>query len=229
MIAFVTGATGFTGKAVVAELCARGIATVAHVRPDSKDLEKWQAHFAQAGAGVDTTPWQAEAMTATLRERGVGVVFCCIGTTQKRMSSAGRDANSYEAVDYGLPKLLAEAAASAGCTRFVYVSSLGAAENAGSPYLRWRWKAEEAIRQSGVPFTLARPSFITGDRDEARPAEALASRVADGLLHVVGALGAGRTAARYSSTDNVRLAKALVRLGLDPAMANQTVLSEDLK
>lgn len=229
-VAFVAGATGFTGKAVVAELRHRGIQAIAHVRPDSRDLARWQGHFADLGAEVDTSPWQVEALAKTLGKRGVTLVVCCIGTTQRRMKAQGEAQNSYEAVDFALPKMLAEASAKAGCvTRFVYLSSLGAGPKAQGAYLQWRWKAEEAVRASGVPFTIARPSIITGQRDEARPSEAFAGKAADGLLAVLGALGATTLRDRYHSTTDARLAHALVRLGLDPAMAGQTVLSEQLQ
>ncbi len=229
-VAFVAGATGFTGKAVVAELRQRGIATVAHVRPDSHDLAKWQAHFAALGAEVDTTPWETSGMAETLRRRGVTLVFCCVGTTRARMKAQGASANSYEAVDYALPKLLAEASAAAGgVTRFVYLSSLGAGPNAQGAYLQWRWKAEEALRASGVPFTLARPSIITGQREEPRPSEAFAGKAADGFLNLLGAFGATTLRDRYKSTTDARLAHALVRLAFDPAMAGQVVLSEGLR
>ena len=229
-VAFVAGATGFTGKAVVAELRQRGIQVWAHVRPDSRDLPRWQAHFTALGAQVDTTPWQAEAMAATLRAHGVTHVFCCVGTTRARMSAQGAAQNSYEAVDYGLPKLLAEAAAQAGSvTRYVYLSSMGAGPKAQGAYLQWRWKAEEAVRAAGVPWTIARPSFIVGQRDEARAGESVGSKVADGALAFLGALGATTLRDRYKSTNDARLAAGLVRIGLDPAQANQVVLSEKLQ
>lgn len=57
-LAFVAGATGYTGQAIVAHLCALSIDTVAHVRPDSSRLAEWRARFQALGARVDTTPWR---------------------------------------------------------------------------------------------------------------------------------------------------------------------------
>lgn len=226
---FVAGATGFVGKALVARGRAAGYRVVAHVRPDSAQLEKWQAHFAGLGAEVSTAAWQAEAMTQELQRLGPAVVFCCIGTTQKRMGRDGKAANSYEAIDYGLTKLLADASHNAGCVqRFVYLSSLGAGPKASGAYLQWRHRAEEAVRQSGVAWTIARPSIITGDRDEERPAEHYAGVVLDGLLQIVGALGASTLRDRYRSNDDGTLAQALLRLAFDPQQAGQVVLSENL-
>lgn len=230
VVGFVAGATGFTGKALVAALVQGGHAGVAHVRPDSRDLQRWQQHFAELGAQIDTTPWEPEALAHTLRARGVTHVFCCVGTTRARMKAQGVAQNSYDAVDYGLPKMLAEAAVTAGCvTRYVYLSSLGAGPGAKGAYLQWRWRAEEAVRAAGVPFTLARPSFITGQRDQERFSEAVAAKIADGLLGALGSLGATTLRDRYRSTSDSRLARALLRIGLDPAYANQIVLSEELQ
>lgn len=227
--AFVAGATGFTGKALVAKLREAGIATVAHVRPDSRDLGKWQQQFSALGAQVDTTPWELTQLEKTLQNLEITLVFCCVGTTKKRMEREGPH-NSYEAVDYALPKMLAEAAVKSGkVQRFVYLSSLGAGPNAQGAYLQWRWKAEEAVRQSGVPFTIARPSIITGARDDERPKEHAMGQVLDGALGILGTLGAKTLAKRYASTTDSRLATALLRLALDPKMAGKTVLSEELQ
>ncbi len=228
-VAFVTGATGFTGKALVADLRKRGITTIAHVRPDSRDLAKWRESFSALGAEVDTTPWDLTAMTATLQRLQVDLAFCCVGTTRSRMKAQGEAANSYEAVDFALPKLLADASAKAGTvTRVVYLSSLGAGPKAQGAYLQWRWKAEEAVRAAGVPWTIARPSIITGQRDEERPSEAFAGTALDGVLGVLGALGAKTLRDRYKSTTDARLAGALARLALDPGAENEVVLSENL-
>ena len=55
--AFVAGATGYTGRAVVRELTDRGLECIAHVRPDSPRLEEWRRVFTAMGATFDCTPW----------------------------------------------------------------------------------------------------------------------------------------------------------------------------
>lgn len=230
-IAFVAGATGFVGKALVQALRDCGVGVVAHVRPDSKRLGHWQQHFAAAGATVDTAPWQPLDLAAALRNQGTTHVFCCIGTTAARKRGSSAPASeSYEAVDYGLTRMLVEAAlAAGGVQRFVYLSSAGAGPEAAGAYLQARWRAEEAVRGGGLPYTIARPSFIVGDRDDDRPFERWGATLADAALIGAGLLGATKLRDRYRSTDDRTLAAALVRVGFDAGTVNETVTSESLR
>lgn len=235
-IALVAGATGYTGREVVAALRARGITTLAHVRPDSPRLPEWRERFASLGAETDTTPWDERAFTDLLRARRPTLLYALQGTTKARMRSHERggedpDAATYEAVDYGLTALLVRAAVAARLeARFVYLSSAGTGPSARGAYLRARWKAEECVRQSGLPYVVARPSFITGaDRDESRRMERFGAAATDRLLSVAGVFGLRRLRDRYRSTSNVVLAEALVRVGLEPTGASRVIESEELR
>lgn len=227
-VAFVAGATGYTGRAVVARLLQLGVRTVAHVRPDSGSIERWREEFEGLGAEVDTTAWQPEAMAATLERLAPTVVFALLGTTRKRGREAqlsGRGEETYETVDYGLTALLLHAAERVrSAPRFVYLSAVGVGPNAKGAYMRVRHRMETELRESGVPYTIARPSFITGaDREGARPAERFGAAAADAALGVLGALGASRLRARYRSTSATELAHALVDAALDPACENRVL------
>ena len=227
--AFVAGATGYTGQAVVRALRERGVPVAAHVRPDSPRLAEWRARFAALGAEVDATPWDDAALRDTLAWRAPALVFALLGTTRARARREGT-ANPYEAVDYGLThQLLAAVLAARLRPRFIYLSATGVGPSARGDYLAVRWRFEEELRASGLPFVVARPSFITGaDREESRPAERIAAAAADALLGVAGALGARRARDRYRSTTSDQLANALVRLALDPR-ATGVVESEGLR
>lgn len=217
-VAFVAGATGFVGRAVVPALVARGATTIAHVRPDSSRVDEWRKRFAEMGATPDISAWSADVLAAAMRAAAVTHVFCLIGTTRGRAKSDGVTGNIYEAIDYGLTKLLLDAAVAAGTQpRFLYLSSVGASPKAASAYLKARGRAEDAVRSSGLPWVIARPSFITGEgRDDARPGERAAGVVADGVLAVAG-LFAKNLRARYRSTTPDILGASLVRLALDGA------------
>ncbi len=232
-VAFVAGATGFTGREVVRVLAGRGLAVIAHVRPDSPRLAEWRTRFEALGARVDATPWAPEPMAETLGRIGPTIAFSLLGTTKARQRRGSGSAvpDSYAAVEEGLTRLLLGAFARTGLApRFVFLSSVGVHEGARSAYLAARWRIESAVRASGLPFTIARPSFIVGPgRDEPRAVEAVASTVSDSLLGLAGRLGARRLRDRFRSTTNVALAEALVRAALDPASRDRVLEAEDLR
>lgn len=231
--AFVGGATGYTGQAVVARLRQLGVETVAHVRPDSSKLAEWRARFEGLGAVVDTTAWTGDAMEARIRSLRPTVIFALLGTTQRRLrrdKASGAD-SSYAKVDLGMTLMLLRGAESTEpAPRFVYLSSLGARPSPAGTYYHARWEVEQALRRSTVPWTIARPSFITGsDRDEARPLEQVGAVVATGILGVAAAFGARRLRDRWGAIDAGTLARGLVRAGLDPAAAGETLTSDQLR
>jgi len=194
----------------VHELRRRHINTVAHVRPDSKLLLVWQAEFGRAGAATDTAPWSEATMAAALQRHTPTVIYALLGTTRAQ----GGD---YLGIDYGLTATLLRAArAAAPDARFVYLSSVGVGPRARGEYLQLRWRFEQELRESGQPWTIARPSFITGpDREQDRPRERAAAAVADAVLAVAARLGASGLRDRYRSMNATILARALVHAGFD--------------
>jgi uncharacterized protein YbjT (DUF2867 family) len=188
-VAFVTGATGYTGREVVRALRERSVRTVAHVRPDSARLEHWRERFEALGAEVDTTAWKQQPMDASLAELRPTLVFGLLGITRAR---AKREASSYESVDYGLTAMLRRAAeAVEPAPRFVYLSSAAVKEDKPGSYMNARWKVEQELLAGEMPYTIARPSFITGDdRDDGRMGERVGSSLIDAALGVAGLIGA---------------------------------------
>jgi uncharacterized protein YbjT (DUF2867 family) len=227
--AFVFGATGFVGREVVRQLCVRGATAIAHVRPDSKSLDTWRARFTEMGASVDTTPWNAALLAARFKETKPAQLYICIGTTRKAAKRDQLEGNIYEQVDYGLTKVAVDAArASETQPRIVYLSSVGANRDASSAYLQWRGKAEDVVMDSGLPWAVARPSFIVGEREESRPAESVGATIGDGLLAIASAFGGKKLRARYRSISGDVLASALIRLG-EQSDSNVLVDGDDLR
>jgi len=218
--AFVAGATGYTRRQVVRELCRQGIGTVAHVRPDTSRLDRWREEFARVGAEVDTTLWETGAITATLRRLQPDLVFALLGTTRARARREG-GSGDYGAVDLGLTLLLLDAVKGAvPQARFVYLSAMGARPGTRNPYLAVRVTVEAVLRESGLSWVIARPVFVTGpDREESRPAERAASVLTDGILALAGLLGGKSLQLRYASLDATTLARGLVRAATGPARA----------
>lgn len=212
--AFVLGATGLVGREVVRQLVVRGTRAIAHVRPDSRQLDAWRARLGELGAEVDTTAWDAAALAARWRELSPAQIYVLIGTTRARAKADGVEGDIYERVDLGLVKIAVEGARGSEVQpRLVYLSAIGANASARGAYMRARGKAEDVVRGSGLPWAIARPSFILGERDEGRPGERTAAAVTDGLLAVAGVLGGKRLRERYRSTRADVLASALIRLG----------------
>lgn len=231
-VAFVAGATGYTGREVVAALRERGVRTIAHVRPDSARIAEFRDRFAALGAELDTTAWEPDALVETFRRLRPTHVFALLGTTRSRARHEGMSAQqAYARIDYGLTKWLMDAAIAVGnAPRFVYLSAAGVNEDSKKGYIAARARTEQCLRSSGLPYTIARPSFITGpDRDEDRPLERVGGVVVDGVLALAGALGARKLRARYRSTSAAALARGLVRVAFDPTWADRIAQSEDLR
>jgi len=214
MSAFVLGATGFVGREVVRQLTVRGTATTAHVRPDSKKLAEWRETFTAMGASVDTSAWKIAGLAERLEALKPDQIYILIGTTRSRAKTDNVHGDIYESIDLGLTQLAVDAAKQCEHRpRIVYLSSIGADASARSAYLRARGKAEDIVMRSGLPWAIARPSFITGERDESRFGESMGAFVSDGMLALASMVGGKALRAKYRSTSPDILASALIRIG----------------
>ena len=153
-LVLVAGATGRTGNYVVSELLASGYRVRAFVRDVAEAREKLGADIDYAVGDVR----QRETIDAALD--GVTAIISAIG--------AGREdpANGPEFVDYGGTRNLVEAASDAGLDQFVMVSSGGVTHEDHvlnkmfNNVLVWKFKGEEAVRNSGVAYTIIRPGGL---------------------------------------------------------------------
>lgn len=211
MTAFVLGATGFVGREVVRQLAVRATPVVAHVRP--KSAAEWAPKLEALGAKVDRSEWDAAALSAAIDAANAQQLYILIGTTKSRAKAESVDGDIYEKIDYGLTRIAVDAALGAKAKpRLVYLSGLGADANARGAYMKARGKAEDAVRGSGLPWVIARPAIITGDRDESRPGERAGAIVGDGVLAVAGLFSKNLRDKWRSTTPDV-LASALIRIG----------------
>ena len=213
--AFVAGATGYTGRHVVAELRRRGVRTIAHVRPGSASLAGWRMRFTALGAEVDLTPWEPAAIRETLVRLRPDFVFALLGTTRARAAGEGL-ADPYERIDYGLTSQLRDGAEAASRgTRFVYLSAMGASEGSGNRYLAVRGRMERELREGSLPWLVAQPAFVTGDdRDDVRIGERVIAVTADAVLAVAAWLGWSGLRDHYASLTGSGLAAGLVALAV---------------
>jgi uncharacterized protein YbjT (DUF2867 family) len=216
----VIGATGYVGRSLVGLAASAGHEVVAHVRPDSPTGDRAAADLVAAGARVVRTAWTGEAWYRYLEANPVERIVLALGTTSSRTRAASRvgAANaSQAAVDLGLTMMLLTAARTAAPEAgLVYLSALGASAT-GNEYLRVRATVEAALSSGPNPFTVVRPSFITGpDRSESRPVERIGAAVGNSLAAVFRVAGNRRRAAKLASISGPELASILVGLASEP-------------
>ena len=151
--AFIAGATGFTGRALARQATdGSGVSLSLQVRPGSASREQ----LGDDDRIVDVAIDDADALTSALE--GMDAVVQLIGTVRAKFD----ERTSYESVDYGTTVALLDASRRAGVEHFVLLSSVGAGMGVGS-YLSWKKKTERAVTDSGLGYTILRPSYLAGD------------------------------------------------------------------
>jgi len=151
MLIALTGATGYVGSRVVRKLLRREHDVRALVRrPDrAGPLEDLGVELV-AGDLND-----AGALAALVA--GAGAVVHLVGII---VEARGQ---TFEVVHVAGTRALLAAANDAGVPLMVHMSTLGArSEPEATRFHRSRWQAEEAVRSSGLPHAILRPSLIAG-------------------------------------------------------------------
>jgi uncharacterized protein YbjT (DUF2867 family) len=108
--------------------------------------------------------------------------YCCLGTTIKRAGSQ----REFREVDFAYPLAIARMALTAGATRCLFVSAMGADPGSRVFYSRIKGEVEAAMAQ--LPFETVyafRPSLLAGDREEFRAGERIALAVTRPLSFLV--------------------------------------------
>ena len=156
----VVGATGRTGRMVVARLLDEGVPVRALVRDTAR---------ARAMLGPDVKLFRGDLREPdTLAAPLAGAHAVVVAT------SGGADQpNSAVIVDYFGTADLVRQAVAAGVDLLVYVSSIHASrpdhyQDVEPTSLGWKARAEELVRDCGVPYCIVRAGWLT-DGDEGRP------------------------------------------------------------
>jgi uncharacterized protein YbjT (DUF2867 family) len=154
----VTGGTGFVGGHVIHALRAEERPVRALVR----DLRKAGR---LAGWGCELV--EGDVTDAASLRRAVEGCQAVVHLVAIRRGSQ----EEFERVMSQATRDLVAAARDAGVQRFVLMSAAGTSEQTAAvvPYFRAKWEMEKAVRESGLEFTIFRPSFIFGRDGGALP------------------------------------------------------------
>lgn len=151
MLVAMTGATGYVGSAILRKLLRRDHEVRALVR----QLER-------AGAlrdlGVELVPGDlADAGALRRLVEGAGAVVHLVGIIAESGSQR------FDSVHVAGTRAIVTAAREARIPLLAHMSALGARADArATPYHRTKWAAEEAVRSSGIPHAILRPSIVAG-------------------------------------------------------------------
>lgn len=152
----VTGATGFCGHHLVGRLIADGHRVRALVR--STEHGQWLRDRLADGAGrfewIVGDVLDVDSLRTAMA--GVDTVAHLVGIIRER----GRA--TFEAIHVAGTQHLLEAALAAGVQKFYYQSALGASLEGTTRYLVTKARAEELVRESGIPHVIFRPSIVVG-------------------------------------------------------------------
>jgi uncharacterized protein YbjT (DUF2867 family) len=210
MNAWIVGATGLVGQALLEGLLAepRVEKVTAIVRRP----------FERTDPKLEVLAVDFEELEKALLGRAVSAGFCCLGTTIKKAGSQ----SAFRRVDHDYPLAFGRACNGAGARKLVVVTALGADAGSSVFYNRVKGEVERDLRALALPeLHVFRPSLLLGERAERRPGEAAAAALFKPLVTLmVGPL------ARYRPVRAGDVARAMLRVALDPAPRGSVTLHE---
>ena len=148
-------------------------------------------------------------------------VFCCLGTTIRAAGSQ----EAFRRVDHDLPVHAAKVASAQGARHFLLVSAAGADSSSRVFYNRVKGETEAEV--AALPFAgvaLLRPSLLMGARQERRPAEAAAQKVAPLLAPLL--VGPLR---KYRAIHASTVAAAMVKLAKEGVRGTRVLESDQIE
>ncbi len=160
MNVFLTGATGYVGNRILSSLINFKHKVSILVRNDSAN--KIPDYF-KSGIKIvkgDVTNHKSYAGQLT----GCDAVIYLPGLIRE----FPKRGITFKQIHFDSVKNLIDSSKREGVKRFLLMSANGVKPNASTKYLRTKYDAEEYLKQSGLSWTIFRPSVIFGDENEGR-------------------------------------------------------------
>ena len=190
------GGSGFIGSHVARLLAERNIRVIVPTR--RRDRAKHLILLPTVDV-VEADVHDAATLSRLMQD--VDAVVNLVGILHSRSGSPwGAD---FERAHVALPRAVAAAAKTAGVPRMVQVSALGAAADAPSEYQRSKAAGEDAVRASGLEWTIFRPSLVFGDGE-------CFLRLFAGLLKLFPVMPLAGADTRYQPVDVRDVARCIV-------------------
>lgn len=196
---FVTGGTGFVGRNIVRALGDRPVRVLAR---DPADAARLKAPNLEVAAG-DVT--KAESLRGAMD--GCEAVIHLVAIIEEKRGA------TFDSVIRGGTVNVVQEALRAGVQRLLHMSALGTRNDPRFGYFEAKWQAERAVEQSGIPWTIFRPSIIFGPGDGFVTLLAKLVKTAP----VIPVVGAGKSLFQPIAVEEV--AAAYVRALDDPTTA----------
>ncbi len=150
----VTGGAGFCGSRIVTLLASEGVSTRALVRRPEQARGRLPAQGVEIVTGDTTDPESLEGAVA-----GVETIIHTAFITAERKQGPGVN---YQATNVGGTANLVAAARAAGVRRIVVLGGLGTKPDKPGSYMQGRFQADQAVKQSGLAWSILGPSIQFG-------------------------------------------------------------------
>lgn len=145
----ITGATGFIARHLRRYLYENDVKLFSISRCDFKNYKNEDK--------IITKSYDPATILPNIQ--GCDAVIHLVGTGRQSIQS------SFDAVNYKLTKKLVDLCNKARIKKITYLSGLGVSRNNPLEYFLSKYRAEVEIKNSGINYTILRPSFIVGKGD----------------------------------------------------------------